>query len=112
MTPLRTEADVLRELSGCVTMEDIYRAVSDEADIAREMGLSPVGDKHGTDLVWRRRARSALQALRRQGRARRIGKSTWLLNNTRAERATIFLLISADAELRYVELRVADACDL
>jgi DNA modification methylase len=112
MTALRTEADVVRELQGAVTVSDIYAACENGADIERGNGLAPVeGGRHGSDVVWRRRARGALQNLRRQGRARRIGDGTWLLNAP-SSRATVFLLISADAELRDVELRVSAACEL
>jgi hypothetical protein len=98
-------------LSGCLSIEDIYAACEEGADIARDNGHEPPDEHHPSDTRWRRRARGALQNLRRCGRARRVGAGTWVLNAP-AARATVFLLINADAELRAVELRVGDACDL
>ncbi len=101
----------MRALSGCVTVEDVYAACRARADISRDRGGEPVGSGHGSDRVWKRRARSALQALRASGAARRTGKATWLLSGPPA-RPAVWLLIGPGARLADVEMQVADACSL
>lgn len=107
---LKSEADVVRALRGCVTLQDMYDACAAQADIARDGGLRRL-DGHGTDRVWKRRVRGAVQQQRKAGHARRVARSTWLMDAP-AARATVFVLIGADAALRDVELRVQEACEL
>ena len=81
MTPLRTEADLLRTLAtGVYTVSGLYR-------MAEAVGLA---DRPGGRRViqdgkeqYKRRVRSALQALKRQGRARPAeGRAAWLIDGT------------------------------
>lgn len=94
MSPLRTEADLLCTLdAGCYTLPELYR-------LAERVGLA---DRPGARTViqdgqeqYKRRLRSALQTLKRQGRARPAGtaKAAWLIEGatSRPRRALLVWL--------------------
>lgn len=68
---LRTERDVIASLAGqTVTLDEIYDGCRDAEVTGRDDGHAPI-EGHGSDTVWRRRVRSALQDLRRRGQAER-----------------------------------------
>lgn len=67
---------------------------------------------HGaSDTRWKRRVRGALQTLKKEGRARRVGDSMWVLDGTPAapRRAVLVSLTGAHGD---VELRLGDAATL
>lgn len=78
---LRTERDVIEAMRGrMVTVSDIYSACEQAGVDRRDDGAEVV---HGrTDTRSRRRARGALQAMRRQGQARRVAEGTWLVSGS------------------------------
>lgn len=108
MSRLRTEADLLRTLAGgTYTLPELYQR-------AKEVGLA---DRPGGRRViqdgqeqYKRRVRTALQALKRQGRARRVGEgqAAWLIEGTtqRPHRA-LFVWLPGDPS--QVELVLGDA---
>ncbi|MEV4212617.1 site-specific DNA-methyltransferase [Micromonospora sp. NPDC049662] len=92
--PLRTAADLLRTLeSGCYTLPELYQ-------LAERVGLADRAD--GRRIIqdgqeqYKRRIRSALQSLRRQGRARQDDdqRAAWLIQGTtvRPRRALLLWL--------------------
>lgn len=106
-----TERDVLAQRCGVFTLAEIYAAVeaAGAATIGRDAGTDVV---HGiSDTRWKRRVRGALQTLRREGKARRLGDSVWVLDGTPAA-PNAAVLISLAGTHRQVELRLARAADL
>lgn len=108
---LRTEADLLRTLErGTYTLPELY-ALAEEAGLAdRPGGRTIIQD--GREQ-YRRRIRSALQTLRRQGRARQAGKdgrAAWVIEGTRdtPRRALFVWLPSEMGELEFVLGDVAE----
>ncbi|MEU1811726.1 DNA-methyltransferase [Micromonospora aurantiaca (nom. illeg.)] len=92
MSPLRTAADLLRTLeSGCYRLPELYQ-------LAEQAGLADRAD--GRRVIqdgqeqYKRRIRSALQALRRQGRARPHDdrRAAWLIEGTVARPRRALLL--------------------
>lgn len=92
---MRTERDVIETLRGrAVTIDEIYAACEAAAVVSRSGGAEVV---HGrTDTRWRRRARGALQSLRRSGRAERVGDGTWLIRGTVAAPRNLILIVAGD----------------
>jgi hypothetical protein len=107
---LTTEADVVRTLArGTMSLPEVYKLCQQHTDVSRDNGLDIV---HGrTDTRWKRRARSALQALRKTGAARPVGSATWVLDGT-AEEPRQAILVYAGGTLAELELRVQRAVDL
>lgn len=108
---LRTEADLLRTLAaGTYTLPELYQR-------ARQAGLA---DRPGGRRViqdgqeqYKRRVRTALQTLKRQGRARRLGdgQAAWLIEGTaQAPRRALFVWLPAEAH--QVELVLGDAAEV
>ena len=109
---LLTEADVLRTIAeGTYTLRELYKECLTRADVARANGLQPPDEDHPTDQVWRRRLRSALQASRVNGNAKRIGRSVWAIQGTR-ERPRQLILIAPGGTCADIELRIQDAVAL
>lgn len=109
---LRSEADLIRTLSGVVRLDDLYAAAEAAGLDHRDGGTDII---HGrNDTRCRRRVRNALQAARRSGRARRIDRSTWVLDEQPpgGGRARLLLLWAPGDTLGPVELAVCDAVDL
>lgn len=106
--PLRTERDVIETLHGrTVTVDQIYAACESAGVHTRNQGTDVV---HGhQDTRSRRRARGALQTLRRAGRAHRVAEGTWLVDGQLADdRAThLVLILTGDPSL--IELVLASA---
>jgi len=103
VTALRTETDLLRTLErGCYTLADLYR-------LAERAGLADRAD--GRRIIqdgqeqYKRRVRSALQTLKRHGRARPAGTSraAWLIEGT-TDRPHRALLVWLPSEPSQVEL--------
>lgn len=92
---LRTERDVIETLRGrAVRIEEIYAACEAAAVVERSGGSDVV---HGrTDTRWRRRARGALQSLRRAGHAERVGDGTWLIRGTVEAPTNLVLIVAGD----------------
>ena len=107
---LRTEADVVRTLAkGTMTLDDVYALCEAHADVSRDDGLDVI---HGrTDLRWKRRARNALQALRKRGAAQRVERSTSVIRGT-ASAPRQAILVHLDGAVAEVELRVQGAVEL
>lgn len=108
MRPLRTESDLLRTLeAGCYTLPELYRLAEHAGLADRPGGRAVVQDGQAQ---YKRRVRSALQTLKRQGRARPAGdgKAAWLIDGTtvRPRRA---LLVWLPADPSQVELVLGDA---
>ncbi|MBQ1048481.1 site-specific DNA-methyltransferase [Micromonospora sp. C51] len=109
-SPLRSEADLIRALeTGTYTVKDLYeRAVA--AGLAdRPGGRTIIRD--GQEQ-YKRRVRTALQDLRRRGRARRVtdqGAAAWLIegSTTRTRRALFVLLPHDLSQLELVLGRAA-----
>jgi hypothetical protein len=71
VSPLRTESDLLRTLeAGCYTLPELYR-LAERAGLADRPGARTV-IQDGQEQ-YKRRVRSALQTLKRQGHARQAG---------------------------------------
>jgi DNA modification methylase len=106
---LRSEADVARSLAGhTITLDQLYAACEAAGVTTRDRGSDII---HGrTDTRWRRRARNALQAMRRSGRAERVGESTWLIAGTRSSPRGALLVIANDPS--EITLALADAAEL
>lgn len=107
----QTERDILTDTCGTYTLEELYAAVEAAGNdvTSRDDGQTIV---HGaTDTRWKRRVRGALQSMKKDGRARRVGDSMWVLDGTPAapQRA---LLVSLNGTHRDVELRLSDAASL
>lgn len=107
-TAIRTEADVVRALAGTFTLDELYREVAANVDIARDGGLDEV---HPGDQRWKRRVRGVLQNLRAAGRGERVERCTWALQGSRT-RPRRMLLILAGGDPADFELRVQDAVSL
>lgn len=92
---LRTERDVIETMMGrTVTVEDIYAACQAAGVVDRDRGAEVV---HGRgDTRWRRRARGALQTLRRSDRAVRVADGTWLIRGTVEAPTHLILLVAGD----------------
>jgi DNA modification methylase len=111
VTALRTEADLLRTLErGCYTLPDLYR-------LAERAGLADRAD--GRRVIqdgqeqYKRRVRSALQALKRHGRARPVGtgRAAWLIEGT-TDRPRRALLVWLPGDPSQVELVLGAAATL
>lgn len=108
MTVLRTEADVVATLAGrAVTIDELYAACEAAGVTDRGRGHDRI-ETHGGDMVWRRRVRNALTTLRRQGRAERIGRGTWVIDGSR-DQPHRMLLVLCHREPSALELRLLDA---
>jgi len=108
-TTLRTEADLLRTLSaGTYTVAELY-AQAERAGLADRPG-GRVRIQDGKEQ-YKRRVRSALQTLRRQGRARRLddGTAAWVIEGTpdRPCRALFVWLPSDPSQVELVLGRAA-----
>lgn len=106
-----TERAVLAARTGVYSLAEIYAAV--EAAGAQHT-LRDGGDEIVaglTDTRWKRRVRGALQTLKREGRARRLGDSVWILEGTPVAPRRA-LLVSLAGGHRDVELRLARASEL
>ncbi len=108
VSALRTEADLLRTLRrGCYTLPELYR-------LAEQAGLADRAD--GRRVIqdgqeqYKRRVRSALQALKRAGRARPAGSTpgAWLVEGC-TERPRRALLVWLPGEASQVELVLSAA---
>ena len=108
---LATENDVLRTLrQGTWTLDKIYAQCERHADTARDGGHDPVPG-HAGDLRWKRRVRGDLQTLRRQGRARRIGRTAWAIQGTVQEPRRLLLIVAGATPAEF-ELRLQTAVRL
>jgi len=103
VSALRTEADLLRTLRrGCYTLPELYR-------LAEQAGLADRAD--GRRVIqdgqeqYKRRVRSALQALKQAGRARPAGTTpaAWLVEGC-TERPRRALLVWLPGEASQVDL--------
>lgn len=104
---LRTERDVIETLAGAtVTLDELYDACEAARVVDRDDGHAPI-DGHGTDTVWRRRVRSTLQSLRKQGRAERVGRSQWVIDGDRCRPERALLILGG--EPHEFELMLGDA---
>ena len=92
---LRTERDVIETLRGrSVTVEEIYAACEAAGVHLRDAGADVI---HGrSDTRSRRRARGALQVLRRTGQARRVADGTWLIDGTVESPRSLVLIVCGD----------------
>lgn len=105
---LRTEADVVEALAGSAfTIDELYAACQDAGVTSRDNGHDSI-EGHGSDQVWRRRARSALQSLRRADRAERVSRGTWIIDGAR-EAPRRMLLVICPSDPGQLELVLADA---
>jgi DNA modification methylase len=110
-TALRTEADLLRTLeAGTYTVGDLYK-------LAERAGLAdrPGGRKRIQDgkEQYKRRVRAALQTLRKQGKAQRVGDgaASWVIEGTVARpRRALFVWLPVDPS--QIELVLGDAADV
>jgi hypothetical protein len=108
---LRTEADVVRTLAGnTVTVERLYTACRTAGVSTRDGGHDPI-PTHGRDQRFKRRARGALQALKRAGHAHRVAAGTWIIDGT-AEQPWRALLVVLPGELGQAELVLGEAADI
>jgi len=108
---LRTERDVAEALAGgTITLAELYAACEQAGITARDSGHDPI-PSHPGDRRWRRRARNALQTLKRCGRAHRVGPASWVIDGSR-ERPRRALLVLLDGTLGDLELALADAAEL
>lgn len=109
--PLRSEADLVAALHGTIRLDDLYAAAEAAGLDRRDNGGEVI---HGrSDTRCRRRVRNALQSARRQGRARRVDRSTWILDDGGgSDRRRLVLLWAPGDRLAPVELAVCDAAEL
>jgi DNA methylase len=108
---LRTERDVAEALDdGAFTVDELYEACVAAGVSQRDHGHRPIAT-HGSDQVYKRRARGALQTLRRCGHARRVAPGTWIITGTR-ERPRCALLVPLSGDLATMELVLGDAIDI
>ena len=106
---LRTEADLLRTLrTGTYTVSNLYELAEAKGLADRPGGRERIQD--GKEQ-YKRRVRSALQQLKRQGRAERVGDGTWLIDGT-IEEPRRCLLVLLDGEPGHVELVLGEAADV
>ena len=111
MTGLQTEADLLRNLTaGTYTVQDLYRRAEAVGLADRPGGRAVIQD--GKEQ-YKRRVRSALQTMRRQGRARRVdgGAAAWVIDGTPA-RPRRALLVWLPADPSQVELVLGGAAEM
>lgn len=106
---LRTEADMVRTLAnGTYTVRSLY-------ELAEAHGLAdrPGGRARCQDgqAVYKRRVRTALQHLKRTGRAQRVGDGSWLIEGT-AEKPRRCLLILLDGDPGFCELVLGEAAEI
>lgn len=110
-TQLRTEADMLRALSsGTYTVAELYARAERTGLADRTGGRATIQDGQAQ---YKRRVRSALQTLRRQGRARRLddGNGAWVIEGT-TERPTRALFVWLPSDPSQVELVLGRAADV
>lgn len=107
--PLRTEADLLRVLqAGTYTVTELYRRAERAGLADRPGGRRKIQD--GKEQ-YKRRVRSALQTLRRQGRARRVDgtdQAAWVIEGSAATPRRA-LLVWLPPDLGQVELVLGKA---
>ena len=108
--PLRTEADLLRTLdAGTYTLPELYRRAVDAGLDERPGGRRIIQDGQAQ---YKRRVRSALQALKRSGRARPAGdRAAWLIEGSTAQPRRA-LLVWLPADPSQVELVLGAAADV
>ncbi|MEN3308847.1 MAG: hypothetical protein V7603_5049 [Micromonosporaceae bacterium] len=108
--PLRTEADLLRTLAaGTYTLPELYRLAVGAGLAERPGGRTVIQD--GQEQ-YKRRVRSALQALKRTGRARPAGdRAAWLIEGS-TERPRRSLLVWLPNDPSQVELVLGAAADV
>lgn len=110
--PLRTERDVAESLAGhTVTLDELYQACREAGVCERDDGDTVI---HGrSDARWKRRARNALQALKRAGRAKPVGDGQWVLSGTRERPRWMVLALDRYGALSAVSaLGLEEACTL
>ncbi|HVT78393.1 MAG TPA: DNA methyltransferase [Acidimicrobiales bacterium] len=106
-TMLRTEADVARTLAGrAVTIEELYAACEAAGVTARDNGHAPIPGR-GSDTVWRRRARNALQALKAANKAERVDDGLWVIKGERQAPQQLLLVLCDEPGA--LSLTLADA---
>lgn len=106
---LRCEADLLRALaSGTYAVPALYRLAEDAGLADRRGGRRRIQD--GKEQ-YKRRVRSALQQLRSEGRARRLGAGLWLLKGTAAAPRRC-LLVLGTGEPAFVEMVLGEAAEI
>jgi DNA modification methylase len=109
MSPLRTERDVAESLAGkAVTLAELYDACDAAGVTDRDDGHTVIHGRH--DTRWKRRARNALQGLRRAGRAERVGERTWVIHGERERPRWAVLVLPGLGAV--AGLALDDACDL
>jgi DNA modification methylase len=102
-----TERDVIGQLRGSYTLEQLYAIVAATPAATRRNGQQVI---HGVaDTRWRRRVRGLLQTMRRQGNAQRVGDGVWVIEGSRAQPRAAILLSPSGA---HMELRLSTAVDL
>jgi DNA methylase len=107
---LRNERDVALALAGgTVTVEELYEACVAAGVSQRAQGHEPI-PTHGGDQVYKRRARGALQGLKRAGQARRVAPGTWIITGT-PQRPRWALLVPLHGDLATMELVLGDAIE-
>ena len=110
-TPLRTEANLLRTLTtGTYTVQELYRRAERAGLADRPGGREVIQD--GNEQ-YKRRVRSAIQGLRRQGRAHPAGdRAAWVIEGgpERPRRALLVCLLPGDPS--QVELVLGAAADV
>jgi methylase of polypeptide subunit release factors len=100
---------MLRALAqGTYSLSALYRLAEDEGLADRPGGRTIIQD--GAQQ-YRRRVRSALQQLRREGRARRMGEGVWAVEG-HVERPRRCLLLFLPDEPGHVELVLGDAAEV
>lgn len=106
---LRCEADLLRTLeAGTYCLRDLY-ALAEGAGLAdRPGGRRRIQD--GQEQ-YKRRVRSALQQMRKEGRFRPAGKGTWVVDGDVAQPRRCLLVLLPD-EPGHVELVLGEAADV
>jgi hypothetical protein len=107
---LRTECDVVKAMAGAVTLEALYQACVAAGVAGRDGGLRTIPG-HGSDVVFKRRVRNALQSLKRVGKAYRVTTATWVIDGT-AETPRHALLLLGDGEPAPIELLVGDVVEV
>lgn len=108
MTTATSERELLDELGGTFTLEQLYKAVEAADLTGRARGEEII---HGrNDTRWRRRVRGALVTLSRQGKARRAGSRVWVLDGTpEAPRRAVLVSLGGGGD---VEMRLQSAAGL
>ena len=106
---LRCEADLLRTLaSGTYAMPALYSLAEDAGLADRTGGRRRIQD--GQEQ-YKRRVRSALQQLRTEGRAQRLGAGLWLLGGSPTTPRRC-LLVLGTGEPAFVEMVLGEAVDV